>query len=212
MSGGVAESQQIIHVIDDDPPFLAAISRTLEVLNLPVRQYRQARQCIDGLDLDSGGCLITDLRMPDMDGLGLQQWLNDHGCHLPVIFITGHGDTEAAVAALKHGAVDFLRKPFREQELLDCVRHALRQERDGRRQANDEREARRRFDDLTPREKEVLELVVAGCANKVIAQRLLISPRTVEHHRKHVMLKMRARSTSELITIAVLCGVYRLHL
>ncbi|MBM7334430.1 MAG: response regulator [Alcanivorax sp.] len=206
------EAEQIIHVVDDDPPFLAAIGRALEVLGLPVRQYPRARQCMEALDPDQGGCLITDLRMPDLDGLGFQQWLNERHCSLPVIFITGHGDTDTAVKALKRGALDFLRKPFREEDLLACVRKALRLERENRQRARDEREARRRFAELTPREQEVLQLVVAGCANKVIARHLMISPRTVEHHRKHVMLKMQARSTSDLLTLAVLCGVYRLSL
>lgn len=205
-------TEQVIHAVDDDRPFLAALERTLRTTGLMVNRYTCANDFLEALDPDQPGCLVTDLRMPDMDGLALQKQLKEQQIHLPTIFITGNGDASKAVAALKAGAVDFLEKPFSEQALLDSVQRALDKDVIDRRLASEQAIVKQRFANLTPREQQVFSLVVSDLPNKEVARRLKISPRTVEHHRAHVMLKMQARSMAELITMAVLCGIRELHL
>ena len=149
------------------------------------------------------GCLVLDVRMPGISGLELQQRLTDMESTLPIIFVTAHGDIPMAVEAVKAGAVDFIQKPFRDQELLDKIQRALEQNR-GRRETRTDRQAiESRLAELTPREREVLELVVVGKANKVIAAELGISQRTVEIHRARVMQKMHADSLSELVRMVM---------
>lgn len=205
-------TEQVIHALDDDRAFLAALERTLRTTGLTVNRYTCAGDFLEALDPEQPGCLVTDLRMPDMDGLALQKQLNEQQVHLPTIFITGHGDASKAVAALKAGAVDFLEKPFSEQALLDSVQRALAKDVIDRRLASEQAIVKQRFAKLTPREQQVFSLVVSDLPNKDVARRLTISPRTVEHHRAHVMLKMQAHSVAELITMAVLCGIRELHL
>ena len=205
-------TEQIIHVVDDDQLFLAALVRSLRSTGLVVKSYHCASAFLDSLDPNQPGCLITDLRMPDMDGLELQRRLQEQQIRLPIIFITGHGDTGKAVAALKGGAVDFLEKPFSEQALLNSVQQALDKNAIDSRRANEQAIVKQRFANLTPREQEIFALVVADLPNKEIARQLNISPRTVEHHRERIMLKMQAHSMAELITMAVLCGIHELHL
>ncbi|WP_166265521.1 response regulator transcription factor [Marinobacter caseinilyticus] len=205
-------TEQVIHVVDDDLPFLAAIERTLRSTGLTVRGYTCARALLDEIDLNQPGCIVTDLRMPDMNGLELQQALDKRHCHLPIIFITGHGDATTAVIALKGGAMDFLTKPFSEKDLLNCVAQALQKNLIDRRLAGEQAVVRERYTNLTPREQQVFRLVVSDLPNKLIARQLKISPRTVEHHREHVMHKMQAHSATELLTMAMLCGIRELHL
>lgn len=204
--------EPLVRAIDDDRRFLASLERCVRTSGLAVACYTSAAAFLDELESDRPGCLISDLRMPDMDGLALQQVLGERGIRIPIVFISAYGSAASAVHALKAGAVDFLEKPFREQRLLECVRQALATDsRD--RQLNRERDnVRQRYGALSPRERQVFALVVSDRPNKVIARELRISPRTVEHHREHVMLKMQARSQAELITMAVLCGVHQLHL
>jgi two-component system response regulator FixJ len=205
-------SEPIIHAVDDDPRFLSALVRTLRTTRLTVNGYASPGHFLESLDPDSPGCLITDLRMPDIDGLELQRRLAQRQIRLPIIFITGHGDASKAVAALKGGAVDFLEKPFSEQALLRSVGHALDKDANDRRLSGEQAIVKNRFAHLSPREHEVFILVVSDLPSKEIARRLKISPRTVEHHREHLMLKMHARSLTELVTMAVLCGVHELRL
>ena len=205
-------TEQVIHAVDDDRPFLAALDRALRTTGLTVNRYVCASDFLNDLDPDQPGCLITDLRMPGMDGLELQKTLQEQQIRLPTIFITGHGDAGKAVAALKGGAVDFLEKPFSEQALLDSVRRALAKDTVDRALAGERAIIRQRCANLTPREQQVFGLVVSDLPNKEIARQLKISPRTVEHHRAHVMLKMQARSVAELITMAFLCGIRELRL
>ncbi|WP_347906084.1 response regulator [Pseudomonas purpurea] len=202
----------VIHVVDDDRLFLAALERTLKASGLGVRTYTCANTFLDGFDPQQPGCLITDLRMPGTTGLELQQKLKALHARLPIIFISGHANARTAVAALKCGAVDFLEKPFSEKELLASVQLALEKDLDDRRLAREQALVQQRFRNLSPREQQVFALVVSDLPNKRIARELMISPRTVEHHREHLMLKMQARSTAELITMAVLCGIHQLHL
>jgi two-component system, LuxR family, response regulator FixJ len=205
-------SEPIIHAVDDDPRFLSALVRTLRTTRLAVNGYASPSHFLESLNPDVPGCLITDLRMPDIDGLELQRRLAQRQIRLPIIFITGHGDASKAVAALKGGAVDFLEKPFSEQALLRSVGHALDKDANDRRLSGEQSIVRNRFANLSPREHEVFILVVSDLPSKEIARRLKISPRTVEHHREHLMLKMHARSLTELVTMAVLCGVRELRL
>jgi two-component system, LuxR family, response regulator FixJ len=205
-------SEPIIHAVDDDARFLSALVRTLRATKLTVNGYASSSEFLQSLEPDLPGCLITDLRMPDIDGLELQSRLAQRQIRLPIIFITGHGDASKAVAALKAGAVDFLEKPFSEAALLRSVKLALDKDANDRRLYDEQAIVKNRFAHLSPREHEVFTLVVSDLPSKEIARRLKISPRTVEHHREHLMLKMQARSLTELVTMAVLCGVRELHL
>ncbi|GAC1663314.1 MAG: response regulator transcription factor [Candidatus Dormibacteraceae bacterium] len=205
-------SEPIIHAVDDDPRFLSALVRTLRATRHTVNSYTSAGDFLESLDPKSPGCLITDLRMPEIDGLELQRRLAQRQIRLPIIFITGHGNASKAVAALKGGAVDFLEKPFSEQALLCSVGHALDKDANDRKLSAEQAIVKNRFAQLSPREQEVFTLVVSDLPSKEIARRLKISPRTVEHHREHLMLKMQARSLTELVTMAVLCGVRALRL
>lgn len=205
-------AEQVVYAVDDDRRFLTALERTLRTSRYDVRCYQSAGDFLDQFDPNQPGCVISDLCMPEMDGLALQQALKNRNVSLPVIFITGYGDTRKAVAALKEGAFDFIEKPFGEKTLLDSVRQALEKNAEERRQLSEQLLVEERFGSLTPREKEIFALVVSDLSNKQIARRLDISPRTVEHHREHVMLKMQAHSMAELVTSAVLCGIHKLHL
>ena len=202
----------VIHAVDDDERFLAALTRSLHETGLPVRGYGSGQELLDSLETRCSGCVVSDLRMPGMDGLELYRRLKARGARLPMIFVTGHGDARQAVAALKAGAVDFLEKPFPEQVLLKSVGQALEADAVERRLLADKAVVRERYENLSPRERAVFALVVSNLHNKEIASELRISPRTVEHHREHVMLKMQAHTMAELLTMAMLCGVRELHL
>jgi FixJ family two-component response regulator len=150
--------------------------------------------------------LVLDIRMPAMSGLELQERLNAMHAMIPVVFITGHGDVPMAVEAMQHGAVDFIQKPFRDQDLLDRINQALEKDRDNRAGLRERDNIRARIADLTPREKEVLDLFAAGKANKVIASDLEVSQRTVEIHRARVMEKMKASSLAHLVRMVIAAG------
>lgn len=205
-------TEQVIHAVDDDQPFLTALERSLRSTGRAVICYTCASDFLTRLEPDQPGCLITDLRMPDIDGFELQKSLLERQIRLPVIFITGHGNMAAAVTALKNGAIDFLEKPFSEKQLLDSVAQALDRDLRDRELAREQAVVKQRYARLTPRERQVYSLVVSDRPNKDIAHALKISPRTVEHHREHLMLKMQANSLAELITMAVLCGIHELRL
>ncbi|MDT0636274.1 response regulator transcription factor [Spectribacter hydrogenooxidans] len=202
----------IVRAVDDDRRFLEALARNLRVSGLAVVTYPSARAFLDDFDPGQPGCLLTDLRMPDMDGLKLQRTMRERRMYLPILFVTGHGDVAAAVDALKAGAFDFLEKPIREKRLLDSVAQALEQDARNRELYREKAVVTERYACLSPRERQVLQLVVSDLSNKEVARQLRISPRTVEHHRDRVMLKMQAHSLTELITMAVLCGAHELHL
>jgi two-component system, LuxR family, response regulator FixJ len=150
---------------------------------------------------EASGCLVLDIRMPDMSGLEVQQQLNRMGSMMPVIFITGHGDVPMAVQAMKEGAFEFIQKPFRDQDLLDRINHALKQDAENRSTVSRRAEVLRRVETLTPCERQVMDMVVDGTANKVIAIDLNLSERTVEIHRAKVMEKMGARSVAHLVKL-----------
>ncbi len=188
-----------VHVIDDDEAVRDAISMLLETVDLPHALYPSANEFLEQFSEDTQGALVVDIRMPGMSGLELQETLNARHVSLPIIFITGHGDVPMAVEAMKRGALDFIRKPFREQDLLDRINEALEAEAQGRATQLALSDLQRQYESLSPREKEVYERVAEGQANKVIAIDLGISERTVEIHRSQVMKKMQARTLAHLV-------------
>ena len=193
--------EALIFVVDDDPGVRDSLRLLLESADHPVRTYESAGQFLD--ERTAGACLITDIRMPDMDGLALQEEIVRRGSGVPVIIITGHGDVPLAVRAMKAGAVDFIEKPFDDELLLASVRRAVEIGRKTRGRAAEAATAERMLALLTPRERSVLEQLVVGRSNKVAAYELGISPRTVEIHRAHIMDKMNARSLSDLVRISL---------
>jgi FixJ family two-component response regulator len=193
--------EPIVYVVDDDPAVQRVLERTLTSAGWRVQMYESGPAFFDTFDLDRTGCLILDLRMPRMNGLTVQEKLMAMGSTLPIIFLTAFGDIPTAVQAMQAGAVDFLEKPFSNQQLLRLVEQALEQEARLRAQRQRRAERETRLAHLTPREREVLERVVAGDTNKEIAAQLGIGLRTVEMHRQQVMRKLGARSAVDLMHV-----------
>jgi two-component system, LuxR family, response regulator FixJ len=200
-------SKAPVFIVDDDSDVRDSLRALLESAGFMVRDFDHAKKLLAEQSFPPGSCLIADIRMPDMDGLQLQEELNRRQVWLPVIVVTGHGDVPLAVRAMKAGAVDFLEKPFDGDRMLEAVNRACSQSSRARVDAALADDAVARVALLTAREKEVLEHLVAGHANKVIAYELGISPRTVEVHRGHVVEKMQARSLSHLIQLALAAGI-----
>lgn len=196
-------TQVTVFVVDDDRAVRDSLALLVQSVGLEVETFAGAGEFLDAYRPDRPGCLITDIRMPGMSGLDLQERLTEDGYHIPVIVLTGFGDVPAAVRALKGGAVDFVEKPFNPQALLDLVQQAIARDTELRQQAAREADVAERVALLTPREQEVMALVVAGKANKVVAIDLAISERTVELHRGRIMKKMQARSLAELMRIVL---------
>lgn len=199
-------SEPIVHLIDDDEAIRTSLSFLLEMNDLPARTYASALDFLEVAGTLSGGCIVTDVRMPEMSGLELVRRLKERGFNLPVVVITGHGDVPLAVEAMRAGVVDFIEKPFDDEVLLRSIRMAL----DARAETDIHAQERARFEQvlatLSGREKDVLRGVVAGKMNKVIAYELGISQRTVEVYRANVMSKTHANGLSELVRIALLAG------
>ena len=197
----------LVHVIDDDDAVRESLEFLLRAAKIDVRTYDSATAFLKAVSDGAAGCIVTDVRMPGMSGVDLLRQLKARGLTMPVIVITGHGDIQLAVEAMKIGAADFLEKPFDDEILLASIRSALgRLEKDAQRDA-ERADLNNRLATLSTREREVLEGLVAGKANKIIAFDLGISPRTVEIYRAHVMTKMNAGSLSELVRMALLAGV-----
>ena len=193
----------VIHVIDDDQAMRDSLSFLLDVNGFNVQVYESADAFLRQIDLNSARCVISDIRMPGMNGIELVKRLKGEGAPCSVILITGHGDVALAVEAMKAGAADFIEKPFDDSVLLDTIRSALNAPADGRGEDAARKEAEAVLADLSPRERDVLQGLVAGKINKVIAHDLKISPRTVEVYRANLMAKTGARSMSELMRIAM---------
>ena len=198
------DSTQTVFVVDDDEPVRDAIGMLLDTVDIPYRTFATAQEFLDNYEQSSSGCLVLDIRMPGMSGLELQEKLLEEKIPIPIVFITGHGDIPMAVDAMKRGAVDFIRKPFRDQELLDRIHEALNVDAGKRTAHANLEEVRNKIDSLTPREHEVFERVAAGQANKVVAIELGISERTVEIHRSQVMQKTKARTLADLVRMKLL--------
>ena len=195
---------ELVHVIDDDPAVRDSLSFLLETASLQTRVYDSAIAFLEALPDVTSGCVVTDVRMPEMTGIELVRRLKAQGFTLPIIMITGHADVPLAVEAMKAGVADFIEKPFNDDILLAAIATALRSGEEGRRGAAEVAEITGRLTSLSGREREVLDGLVAGHANKVIAFDLGISPRTVEIYRANVMTKMKAASLSELVRMAML--------
>jgi two-component system response regulator FixJ len=197
----VAVNAATVYVVDDDDGMRRALSLLLNTVGFKTAAFANPKEFLETFKPDAAGCLVLDIRMPGMSGLELQQHLNRMGSMLPVIFITGHGDVPMAVQAMKEGAFEFVQKPFRDQDLLDRINHALEQDKENRSTLARRADVLHRVDSLTPREKQVMAMVVDGAANKVIAIDLGLSERTVEIHRAKVMEKMGARSVAHLVKL-----------
>lgn len=194
-----AEEAPTVFVVDDDPAIRFAMQALMDSINLKHEIYSSGDEFLEKVSEKRAGCLVLDIRMPGLGGLELQDELIRRGSSLPIIFISGHGDVPMAVHAMQKGAVDFIQKPFRDQELLDRVREALISDEAQRKKQHEHSEIATRLERLTNREREVFDLVVTGKPNKVIAYELGVSQRTVEIHRARVMEKMQARSLADLV-------------
>ena len=188
-----------VFVVDDDEGVRDSLRFLLKSVGLTTRTFGSAAEFLASYDASHPGCLVLDVRMPAMSGLELQQQLNIRGAMIPVIFITGHGDIPMAVEAMQHGAFDFLQKPFRDQDLIDRLQKALSKDAENRIELKQREQIHSRFDNLSPREHEVLVLMVRGLPNKIMAAELGVSQRTVEIHRARVMEKTAAGSLAHLV-------------
>ncbi len=199
-------AEPVVHIVDDDPAVRESVAFLLSTAGFDVRAYESAEALLDRAPALEPGCIVTDIRMPAMGGLDLIAELRRRGVHRQIIVITGHGDVPLAVEAMKAGAQDFIEKPFDDETLLAAVRAALQRDSVSGERAAARAAAAARIATLSGREREVLDGLVAGMANKVIAQNLGISPRTVEIYRANVMAKMEAASLSDLVRMAILAS------
>jgi FixJ family two-component response regulator len=208
-SAGAATSaeQPIVFVVDDDAPTRQALARLFYSVQLRVEVFASAQEFLQSKRPDVPSCLVLDVRLPGLSGLDFQTELTNADIRIPIVFITGHGDIPMSVRAMKAGAVDFLLKPFRDQDLLDAVASAIQRDqarRDGEKMISD---LKTRFSSLTPREREIMALVASGLLSKQIAAQIDVSEITVKVHRSHLMKKMGARSVADLVRMATALGM-----
>jgi len=203
----MSETDAMVFVVDDDAPMRESLKNLIRSVGLRVELFSSAQEFLRSKRLDLSSCLVLDVRLPGLSGLDLQKRTTEAGMEIPIIFITGHGDIPMSVRAMKAGAVEFLTKPFRDQDLLDSIQEALERDRKAREERAALQELRSRFASLTPREREVMERVVAGLLNKQIGAELGTSETTVKIHRHQVMEKMGAGSLPELVRMADRLGI-----
>ena len=199
----MTDIQQTVYVVEDDEAVRDSLELLLKSDGKPVKTYESATAFLKDYSDKMAGCIVLDIRMPGMDGMELQKKLNEKHSILPIIFVTGHGDVPMAVDAMKEGAVDFIQKPYREEALLEKIEAALKQDLEQRKSLDEKQEIIRRIKSLTPREHEIMNRMIAGQANKVIAIELEISQRTVEIHRSRVMHKMGTHSLAHLVRMVL---------
>jgi FixJ family two-component response regulator len=197
-----AANEATVFVIDDDAHMRAAMERLLKSVGLRSESFASPQDFLQRKPSDNPSCLVLDVRLPGMSGLDVQRKLIDSGVHMPIIFISGHGDIPMTVKAMKSGAVEFLTKPFRDQDLLDAIQQALERENETRQQHHEIQQLKERYETLTAREREVMGLLVSGMLTKQIASKLGTSEITAQVHRGQVMRKMQANSPAELGRIA----------
>jgi len=193
------EADPIVFVVDDDPLIRDGLRSLIKSVGLHVETFGSSREFMQRRPSDAPGCLVLDVRLPGLSGLDLQRELNESNFQIPIIFMTGHGDIPMSVRAMKNGAQEFLTKPVRGQDLLDAVQQAIARDRAARRERAKMADLRTRFGSLTPRETEVLDLIVAGLLNKQIAGELNIEEVTIKTHRAHIMQKTHAESLAHLV-------------
>ena len=201
------QPDSVVFVVDDDSSVREAIKSLIRSVGLRVETFGTAQELLRSTRPDAPACVVLDVRLPGLSGLDLQHELTTHGINLPIIFITGHGDIPMSVRAMKAGALEFLTKPFRDQDLLDAIQQALERDRSARQQRSESAELRERLDSLTSREREVMGLVVSGLLNKQIAGELGTSEVTIKIHRSQVMKKMGAGSLAELVRMTEKLGI-----
>jgi FixJ family two-component response regulator len=204
-----ASGEPIVFIVDDDVPFREALFRLFRTVGLRAEVFGSAAELFGGALPDAPSCLVLDVRLPGLSGLDIQEELGKTGIHIPIVFMTGHGDIPMSVEAMKAGAVDFLTKPFRDQDMLDAVVKAI--ERDRRRREREKATAalKANFATLTPREREVMTLVTTGLMNKQVAAEVGLSEITVKIHRGNVMKKMGAKTLADLVRMAESLGIAR---
>ena len=196
------DASPVVFVVDDDPSVATALKRLIRSVGLDAQTFRTAEEFLRVARPEVPACLVLDVRLPGVSGLDLQQKLVEAGLLIPVVFITGHGDIPMTVRAMKAGAVEFLPKPFREQDLLDAIQRAIWQDRSARQQRAEVLALRQRYESLTPREGEVFRLVASGMPNKQVAATLGMSEKTIKVHRGRIMHKMQAESLPDLVRMA----------
>ena len=201
----------VIYIVDDDPSMRKFLRRLVSLSGLQSETFTSAEEFLRSVHPDTPGCLLLDVKMPGLSGLDLQRELSRAGLHMPIIFMTGHGDIPMSVQAMKAGAVSFLTKPLQNQELLDAIQEAASLARAARNRRQELSSLRQQYELLTPRERQVFALVTTGGLNRQIAEELGISERTVKAHRKQVVKKMAAHSVAELVRIAERLGVTPPH-
>lgn len=196
-------TEATVYLVEDDDAVRDSLQMVLESVGHKVASYSRADTFLEDFSTDMAGCMVLDIRMPGMNGMELQRQLNSRNSILPIIFVTGHGDVPMAVEAMQRGAVDFVQKPYREEELLSKIQQAITADAENRADLEEKHKITERLADLTPREKQVMDLMIEGKANKVIAYDLDISQRTVEIHRARVMEKMGVRSLAHLVRMVM---------
>lgn len=201
------EAEPIVFVVDDDLSVRRSTERLLRSAGLEVQTFTSAREFLKNLRPERPACLVLDVRMPGLSGMDLQRELTQAGIHVPIIFITAHGDIPMSVRAMKAGAAEFLTKPFRSRILLDAVHAAIERDRTARQDRSENDELRQRYEELTPREREVLPLVASGLMNKEVAGKLATTERTIKFHRAHIMQKARVQSLADLVRMVEKLGL-----